>query len=152
MPDPFVLDGATARLQLPLLFAGQVQKEVFVNTALAMLDGALHCAVEGESATPPAPPVDGTAWLVAPGATGEWAGQAGCLALRQAGQWLFVPALDGMQVLDRSRRQLVHRIAGSWRAPALPSAPTGGSTVDTQARQAIAQVVAALQQWGAFPA
>ena len=152
MPDPIRLDGASERFALPLLFAGQIQKEVFVNQALATLDGLLHCAVEGEQPAPPPAPVDGSAWLVAAGAADAWAGHSGQIALRQAGQWLFVPVCDGVQLLDRSRGQVRHRIAGSWRAPALPAAPAGGSVIDVQARQALAAVVAALQQWGVFPA
>ena len=38
MSDPIRLDGATARFDLPLLFAGQAQKEVFVNQALAVIE------------------------------------------------------------------------------------------------------------------
>ena len=152
MTDPVRLDGATSRHGLPLLFAAQAQREVFVNQALALIDGALNCAIEGEAAAPPSAPADGTAWLVAPGATGEWAGAAGRIALRQAGQWLFVPVSDGMQVLDRSRQQIRHRIAGSWRAPGAPPVPSGGTVIDVQARQALAALVAALQQWGVFPA
>jgi hypothetical protein len=152
MSDPIRLDSATARLSLPLLFSGQSQKEVFVNQALAVIDGATHCAIEGERAAPPAAPADGTAWLVAAGASGEWAGWAGRIALRQAGQWLPLLPCDGMQVLDRARGQILHRIAGTWRAPGLPNLPSGGTVIDAPARQAIANLVAALQQWGVFPA
>lgn len=151
MSDPIRLDGATARHDLPLLFSAQFQKEVFINQALSVLDGLVHCAVEGEAATPPAAPVDGTAWLVAEGASGDWVGRDGRLALRQGGQWLDVPVCDGMQVLNRGRRQILHRVGGVWRAPPVPAAPTGGTVVDVQARSAINALVAALQQWGVFP-
>lgn len=117
-----------------------------------MIDGAAHCAIEGERAAPPAAPVDGTAWLVGAGAGGDWAGWAGRIALRQAGQWLPLLPCDGMQVLDRARGQILHHIAGVWRAPALPTVASGGTVIDAQARQAIAALVAALQQWGVFPA
>lgn len=123
---------------------------MFVNLSLAVLDGLLHGAVEGERATPPPAPSDGTAWLVASGASGDWADHAGQIALRQSGQWLYVPALDGMQLLDRSRSQIVHRLGGAWRAPPAPTAATGGSVIDVQARQALSALVAALQQWGVF--
>lgn len=150
MTDPIVLDRASARLGLPLLFAGQAQKEVFVNQALAVIDGVIHCAVEGTRTAPPTAPGDGTAWLIGAPATGEWAGQDNALALRQAGQWFYVAACDGMQVLDRSRGQFVHRIGGVWCRPSPPPAPAGGPVIDAEARQAIAALVAALQQWGAF--
>ena len=151
MSDPITLDSTSPRLDLPLLFAGQIQKEVFVNAALSVLDGISHCAVEGVQAGLPAAPADGQAWLVASPATGDWAGQPGTIALRQAGQWFHVAPCDGMQVLDRSRGQILHRIAGAWSRPDLPAAPAGGTVIDLQARQAIAALVAALQQWGTFP-
>lgn len=150
MSDPLALDGATARLALPLLFAGQAQKEVFVNQALATLDGLSHCAIEGERALPPPAPADGTAWLIAAAPGGEWAGMAGRIALRQAGQWLFVPACDGMQVLDRSRGQILHRIGDIWQAPRAPAPVSGGAVVDVEARRALGALVASLQQWGVF--
>nr|WP_235982143.1 DUF2793 domain-containing protein [Novosphingobium aerophilum] len=112
----------------------------------------VHCAIEGEAVAPPAAAADGTAWLVATGASGDWAGCDGLLALRQTGQWLFAPPRDGMQVLDRGRRQMLHRVAGTWRAPARPPAPVGGAVIDVEARAAIAALVAALQQWAVFPA
>ncbi|HEY6870481.1 MAG TPA: DUF2793 domain-containing protein [Novosphingobium sp.] len=130
--------------------AGQAQKEVFVNEALAVLDGVTHCAVEGVRTTPPAAPADGTAWLVGSAAAGEWVGRDGTLALRQAGQWFFVTPADGMQVLDRARGQIVHRIAGAWARPDRPTPPSGGTVIDVEARQALGALVAALQQWGVF--
>lgn len=150
MSDPLALDGATARLAMPLLFTGQAQKEVFVNQALATLDGVCHCAIEGERAVPPPASVDGTAWLVAAAPDGEWAGMAGRIALRQAGQWLFVSACDGMQVLDRSRGQILHRIGGAWQGPRAPDAASGGTVIDVEARRALNALVASLQQWGVF--
>lgn len=152
MTDPIALDAASARFALPLLFAGQAQKEVFVNQALATLDGLVHCAIEGEQAAPPSAPVDGTAWLVAAGAGGDWAGHAGDIAMRQLGQWLYAPVRDGMRVLDRARGQVLHRQAGAWRAPTRPALPSGGTTVDAEARATLAALIAALQQWGMFPA
>ncbi len=42
MSDPVQFEGATPRFALPLLFAGQAQKEFFVNEALLRADMVLH--------------------------------------------------------------------------------------------------------------
>lgn len=150
MSDPITFDSASPRFGMPLLFAGQVQKEAFVNESLSLLDGLIHCAIAGEAASPPTTPVDGDTWMIASTPTGEWAERAGQLALRQAGQWLYVTPRDGLRVLDRATGQEVRRAAGTWRRPVTPPLPSGGSVVDSEARAALADVVTALREAGIF--
>lgn len=151
MTDPISFTPATPRFALPLLFAGQSQKEFYVNEAHALADALLHATCEGETANPPAAPTEGQAWLVAGGATGDWTGQDGKLAARQSGNWLFVTPSDGMRLFDGSTGQiLLYR--GGWRRPATPSLPNGGGVVDTEARTAFAELVAALVDGGILPA
>jgi hypothetical protein len=132
--------------------AGQAQKEAFVNEALVRLDGLVHCAIEGVAATPPGSPVDGTGWLVDASPTGEWSGEAGRIALRQNGQWLFAQPADGMQLLNMATGQEWRFVGGSWQFPAAPAAPSGGTTIDSEARAALSALIAALRQTGVFPA
>jgi hypothetical protein len=95
-------------------------------------------------------PGEGETWLVGDSATGEWVGQDGKLASRQAGNWLFAAPGDGMRLFDRSTGQiLLYR--GGWQRPPAPNAPTGGTVVDSEARSAIADLVAALAEAGIFP-
>lgn len=150
MSDPFLFDTASPRFGLPLLFPGQAQKEAFVNEAHALADALLHPAIEGEAAAPPATPVDGESWLVGAAATGDWAGQAGKLACRQAGNWLFVTPRDGMRLLDRSTGQ-ERRFFGTWKIPVEAGEPTGGPIVDAEARVAILQLIVALKIAGIYP-
>lgn len=150
MPDPITFDSTSPRFALPLLFAGQAQKEAFVNEAHARTDALLHCAIEDETATPPTTPVEGTNWLVGASPTGAWAGQAGKIACRQAGNWLFVAPRDGMILLNRANGQQ-RRFFASWLAPTVPSAPSGGATIDAEARTAIDALIAALRTAGVFP-
>ena len=123
MTDPISFASTTPRLGLPLLFSGQAQKEFYVNEAHALTDALLHAACEGETAIPPATPAEGGTWLVATGATGEWSGQDGKLASRQAGNWLFAAPVDGMQLFDCSTGQML-LYHGGWQRPAAPSAPS----------------------------
>ncbi|MDE2406171.1 MAG: DUF2793 domain-containing protein [Sphingomonadales bacterium] len=151
MSDAIVFADASPRLGLPMLFAGQAQKEFFVNEAHALIDALLHGAIEGEAASPPAAPADGQAWLVGEAAAGAWSGQAGRIAARQGGNWLFVTPRDGMRVLDRATGQEL-LFCGGWRRPTRPAAPAGGAVVDSEARVAITQLLAALCIAGIFPA
>lgn len=150
MSNPIIFPGATPRFGLPSLFSGQAQKEAFVNEAHALTDALLHCAVEGEATSPPAAPVEGTAWLIGTGATGEWLGKDGALACRQAGNWLYVDPQDGMQLRDRSTGQISFFLAG-WNRAVVPTEPIGGSVVDGEARAAILDLIAALRTSGILP-
>jgi len=150
MTDLISLDSASPRFALPLLFAGQAQKEVFVNEALSMIDGLLHCAVEEIVAVPPLVPDEGSAWLIAEDSTGDWADRGGQIALRQTSQWLFAAPRDGMRVLNKETGQDLRRTNGAWVAATAPAPLTGGAVVDTEARAMLAALVASLRQAGIF--
>ena len=147
MTDPISFTSATPRFGLPLLFSGQSQKEFYVNEAHALADALLHATCEGEAADPPAAPAEGDAWLVGTGGTGAWAGADGKMASYQAGNWLFAAPNDGMRLFDRSTGQMLLYHAG-WQRPAAPGAPSGGTTVDAEARAAIGDLGSALIQAG----
>ena len=149
MPDP-LFESRTPRLELPLLFAGQSQKEGFVNELAARLDAAVHGAIEADLAVPPANPLDGQCWLVAAGASDDWHGQAGKVAARQAGNWLFLTLRDGMKLLNRANGQEI-RFNNGWKAALRPAAVAGGATVDAEARIAIAALGAVLTTAGIIP-
>ncbi len=150
MSDPITFAPTTPRFALPLLYAGQAQKEIFVNESLSIADALLHCAVESETPTPPAAPGDGQAWLVATGATGIWTGKGGMLACRQGGQWIYFVPQEGMRVVNKTSAQDMRRIGGAWRAPAAQAIPTGGGTIDAEARSAITGLIQKLRDAGIF--
>lgn len=150
MSDPLFFDSTTPRYALPLLFSGQSQKEFYVNEAHALTDALLHCAVEGVADTPPSSPADGACWLVGTAPTGAWSGQAGKLACRQLGNWLFIPPRDGLSVLNRANGQVL-RYRGGWIAPAIPVPPTGGTVIDSELRTAFGILLEALVGAGIFP-
>lgn len=140
---------ATPRFALPYLFAGQTQKEAFVNEALARIDLLVNPALVEQRAEPPASVVTGSAYLVATGATGHWSGRAGNLASWTGDQWLFVEPVAGMTVRDLgTSKTLVYD--GEWTCPDAPDAPAGGTTIDGECRTALADLIQALQNYGIF--
>ncbi|RXZ64875.1 DUF2793 domain-containing protein [Pelagerythrobacter rhizovicinus] len=150
MSQPVTFESATPRFDLPHLFPAQSQKEFIVNESHARIDMLLHCAVEGEADDPPAAPAEGEVWIVGPAPTGDWNGRAGQLAGRQAGGWLFSAPRDGLRVFDKAARQ-VALYDGEWLRAAAPENPTGGSTIDAEARTVIDNLIETLRVAGILP-
>lgn len=161
------MDEDTPRLSLPLLSPGQAQKEMFHNEALLRLDAAVQACVEAAAAAPPSSPVAGQCWLVESPAAGAWQGREGEIALWTSAGWRFVAPKPGMAVWNAGL-SLPHRfVGGNWvagellcssvrvngvqvvgeRQPPVPS-PSGGTTIDAEARAAIAALTAALMSHG----
>lgn len=143
MTEPITFSSRTSRFGLPYLFPGQAQKEFYVNEAHALVDALLQPVVEGSANTPPAQPAEGDCWLVDASPTDGWVGHATEMACFQAGSWLFAIPSEGMRVFDRSKNVYRH-FRGSWLAPAIVTMPSGGTTIDTEARAAVAALIQAL--------
>ncbi len=150
MSDPISFTSKSPRFGLPFLFAGQAQKEYSVNEAHALADMLLHPAVIAEQDAPPAAPADGECWLVGPNPSGDWHGHAGSVASMQAGNWLFASPRNGMRLFDESTGQ--YRLyRDGWHAASAIAEAQGGSTIDSEARTAIAGLIAALAAAGVLP-
>ena len=132
------MDRSTAML------SGQSQKEITVNEALLAADFLLHMAIEGVTATVPPTPSAGQCWLIGSNATGVFYGKTDQIAAWSEGGWRLIAPRTGMRAFDVS--ESAHRLyfGGSWHLVAAPAAPAGGSVIDTQARTAISQIIAAL--------
>jgi hypothetical protein len=160
----------TERLHLPLLAVAQAQKEVTHNEALALLDSITQAVVVSVApSSVPVAPVAGQSWIVGTGATGDWSGRDGALATWTAGGWRFTAPFDGMTAWSLADAVQVSRIAGMWemgqvrasallidgdqvvgaRQPAIAE-PSGGATVDAQARDCIALILDVLRTHGAI--
>lgn len=138
---------STPRHALPLLVAGQAQKEFYVNEALARLDLLMHPVVEAQQAAPPVSPTVGQCFIVAAPATGDWEAREDSLAGWDGQQWTFAFPAEGTAVLDRSEGRLKH-FRNGWQLPVQPAAPSGGSVVDLEARETIDQLLEVLRQAG----
>lgn len=159
---------ATSRWALPLLFAGQAQKELFHNEALTLVDALLHGAVESaELIVPPVDAEPGQCWIVAAGGTGEWAGHDGAVAMQSEGGWRFMTprAGLGMWVVDRNVAFFhdgVQWLEAPVRADGLYLGgdhvvgerqgaigdPAGGAVVDAEGRATIVAILQALRSHG----
>lgn len=158
----------TPRWELPHLYAGQAQKELFYNEAVWRIDMLLHGEVESDQeATPPAAPEIGQSWIVAAGATGAWDDRAGYVACWTDGGWRFIAPKGGLCLWVKERgcgtryedaiwRDEVARTDGIYVdgervvGPRLAglSAPSGGPVVDTEGRAAINGLLAILREHG----
>lgn len=150
MTEPYALGSHSPRHGLPYLHPGQAQKEAFVNEALARLDALVHATVNDQRAVPPADPEPGAAYLVAAGASGDWQGEEDSLAVFQGTHWLFQPPVRGASVRRLDSGQ-IWIFDDGWSAAVEPNEPSGGVTIDSEARAAIAALVSALRHSGIFP-
>jgi hypothetical protein len=162
------MDETSPRFELPYILPGQAQKELFHNEALALVDLALHPAVETEPlASPPEQPEEGQCWIVAAGAAGAWAGRGGQLAMWTTSGWRYLRPVIGLEVWNKAQAMPLRWREGGWsggeldcsavrvggqqvvggRLPAVPS-PSGGTVIDVEARTAIAALTAALMSHG----
>ena len=110
-------DDHSARLALPYLAAGQMQKHVTLNEALTRLDALVQTAVVSRTTlTQPATPEDGALWILPAGATGsDWGlWPMGTLVRAEGGGWTAVETEDGLVALVLDAGELVVRQGGAW--------------------------------------
>ncbi|WP_176590385.1 DUF2793 domain-containing protein [Sphingobium sp. EM0848] len=159
---------ATFRWALPQLFAGQAQKELFHNEALTRIDMLLHGAVaSADESAPPEVPAMGDCWIVAAEAEGDWAGREGAVACWTEGGWRFVVPRAGLSLWVADRDHVMAYDGAVWRDAAVRqeglyfggsrvvgargtgiSDPSGGVTVDAEARSAIGAILNAMRTHG----
>lgn len=158
----------TARFGLPFLAAGQAQKEIVHNEALALIDMMIQPIVLALGVNdPPVDPAAGNAWTVGDAPTGVWIGHTSAIAIWSAGGWRFISAADGMHVFVQSDGYWARFRGGGWESGVIDAAalkiggvavvgpqeapisgPSGGGIVDNEARAAIDAMLAALRTHG----
>ena len=158
----------TARLALPLIVAGQAQKEIAHNEALTILDACVAACVEERSLDrPPAMPTIGQSHIVAAEAMAPWDEFVGSLAVATAGGWRFIAPRAGLRVwvVSEGIDAVFHdgqwhygdvrgsgltvggeQVVGAQRAAI--GDPSGGVLVDTECRTAISALLAAMRGHG----
>ena len=132
------------------MHSGQAQKEVFVNEALARLDALAQPIITATLASPPATHAAGDTFLVTDPAGEEWTGQESSLAISQGTHWAFQAPYEGMRIFDRQQGTI--RIwRDGWSVSQSIAEPSGGATVDIEARGAIATLLGSLRTLGILP-
>ncbi|GLK81436.1 DUF2793 domain-containing protein [Methylopila turkensis] len=102
-------------LGLGYLAPAQAQKHVTVNEAFRRLDALVQLGVVDRDRTaPPAGPGEGDRHLVAPGATGAWAGQDGRIAAFLDGVWEFIAPKPGWLAYVEAEGVLLAYVGGVW--------------------------------------
>jgi len=149
MNTPINFPSTTDKFELPLLFSGQAQREFFINEALTLIDAIMQMAVLAAQTAPPTTPSEGHAYRVLPGATAEWIGQDNNIAIFAGGTWKYISPQNGLKVFDRTTdKHWFYR--GGWISASEPTAPTGGTVIDVEARATIDELVEALRKIGAI--
>lgn len=106
----------TPNLSLPYILSSQAQKHVTHNEAIRALDSMVQlCVSDRDLAAPPASPAEGERYIVAPAASGAWAGQEGRIAAWQDGAWAFLVPRDGWLAWVGDEDLLLVHDNGQWR-------------------------------------
>ncbi|MBX3563122.1 MAG: DUF2793 domain-containing protein [Sphingomonas sp.] len=160
-------DSLTPRLALPLLAAGQAQKEMSHNEALARIDMTLHGnIIAADAEIPPGAPEPGQCWILGSVPEADWAGHPHELAGWTGGGWRFVAPCEGMRLWLGINGGFALFSGGEWRLGdaygrlivageqvvgprvAAITEPSGGATVDAEARATILAVLNAMREHG----
>ncbi|EAQ35652.1 hypothetical protein NB311A_12549 [Nitrobacter sp. Nb-311A] len=106
----------TPNLGLPYIDGSQAQKHVTHNEALRILDAAVQIGVLDLTLTaPPSSPADGERYVVASGATGDWAGKDDAIATWQDGAWAFLTPKAGWCIWSAADESLFVFDGSAWQ-------------------------------------
>lgn len=138
------------------------------NEALLVLETLVGGAVEEPPrSSPPTARQTGACYIIGQNPTGDWVGKAGQIAAWTPGGWRFIVPADGINLWVRSTGVTAGYRSGVWeigpvrassvmvagqqvvgtQQPAI-AAPSGGTTIDGEARASISAILSALRQHG----
>ena len=116
----------TANLGLPLVAANQAQKHITVNTSFERLDAVAQMVLMSRVlTTPPLDPAQGSCYAVPSGASGDWAGQDGAVAMFLNGGWDFVVPYAGWRSWIADEAPTAVFDGQDWSAGALALSQSG---------------------------
>lgn len=150
MSATITFPSTTPVFELPLLFAGQAQKEFTLNQALSLIDLGLQHTVTASLSTSPSDPEPGSCYRIVDSAAGDWTGREDMIAMRIGDAWHYLEPFAGMRVFDQQAGVLVH-YDSAWKTAAAPAPASGGTVIDAEARQMIFELIEELRKIGVFP-
>lgn len=158
----------TPRFKLPLLVAGQAQKELTHNEALTLVDMCVQPVVVALAQdSVPASPSLGDCWIIGAAATGAWSGKTHQIAGWTSGGWRYCIPVAGMFVWSIADMMVARWNGTNWvvgqpnaksyavdgtivvkAQRAAISGPSGGAVEDNEAQIAISSILTALREHG----
>lgn len=129
---------ATARFGFPFIAADQAQKHVTHNAALDLIDATIAGLVaSATTASAPASPGEGDAYLLPVGAEGFGPAVAGDVATFTGGEWIAAKPYFGRRVyaLDAGQAWVYGGAKFGW-LPGDVAAPSSGATLALSIREA----------------
>jgi len=118
----------TYNFGIPLLDAAQAQKHVTMNEALARCDAVAQMRLKARDVTVPPVAVDGTAFGIGIGATGDWASHEGEVAVQANGGWVFSVPKRGWRGWDETMAEAVVYDGVGWQSDAVVVSAGGAGT------------------------
>ncbi|KAG1713724.1 hypothetical protein GQR58_002194 [Nymphon striatum] len=143
-------------LGLPYIQPAQAQKHVTHNEAIRVLDALVQLSVlDRDQTAPPASPSSGDRHIIAAGASGDWTGQDGSIAVFEAAAWAFYVPQAGWQAVVRSEGVTLIWTGTDWVAPTIDATAFQNvdsvgvnTTADTTNRLAVASDATLLSHAG----
>jgi len=118
----------TYNFGMPLVDAAQAQKHVTVNEAVARADAVAQMRLKARGVTVPPVAVDGTAFGIGVGATGDWTGHDGEVAVQANGGWVFMVPKLGWRGWDETAAEAVVYDGVDWQSDAVVVSAGGAGT------------------------
>ena len=142
----------TPRHKLPLLAVGQAQKEMIHNEAVMLIDNIMNIEVIGVSNDPSVALQNmsqhNMCWLIGSEPVGEWINKNNNIAIFSDNGWRYLEPVENMVLYNEELNSKMMFSESIWLPAIQISEASGGEFVDSQARDSIQEIIAAMKLFG----